>query len=62
LELLSESKTVAEAMERARQRDVVMVRPERYKTESGKWAVRIPPEAGYKTTTVASSNQRPPVA
>ncbi len=58
LELLSESRTVAEAMERARQRRIVMVRPERFKTESGGWAVRIPAEAGYRTTVVASSRQR----
>lgn len=58
LELLAESRTVAEAMERARQRQVVMVRPERFKTEAGAWAVRIPAEAGYKTTVIASSSQR----
>ncbi|MDX2156178.1 MAG: NUDIX domain-containing protein [Hyphomicrobiaceae bacterium] len=58
LELLSESRTVADAMERARARAVVMVRPERFKTESGGWAVRIPAEAGYRTTVIASSRQR----
>jgi 8-oxo-dGTP pyrophosphatase MutT (NUDIX family) len=58
LELLSESRTVAEAMERARAREVVMVRPERFKTDAGVWAVRIPPEAGYRTTVIPSSSQR----
>lgn len=58
LELLAESGTVAEAMERARARRVVMVRPERFKTEAGSWAVRIPADAGYKTTVIASSSQR----
>lgn len=58
LELLSESRSVAEAMERARARTVVMVRPERFKTETGSWAVRIPAEAGYRTTIIASSSQR----
>jgi 8-oxo-dGTP pyrophosphatase MutT (NUDIX family) len=58
LELLSESRSVAEAMERARSRKVVMVRPERFKTEAGAWAVRIPTEAGYRTTVIASSSQR----
>lgn len=58
LELLAESRTVAEAMERARARSVVMVRPERFKTDDGGWAVRIPAEAGYKTTVIASSRQR----
>jgi 8-oxo-dGTP pyrophosphatase MutT (NUDIX family) len=58
LELLSDSRTVAEAMERARARSVVMVRPERFKTEAGTWAVRIPAEAGYRTTVIASSSQR----
>ncbi|MEZ5853529.1 MAG: NUDIX domain-containing protein [Hyphomicrobiaceae bacterium] len=58
LELLAESRTVAEAMERARQRRIIMVRPERFKTEQGGFAVRIPAEAGYSTTVVASSRQR----
>jgi len=58
LELLSESRTVAEAMERARARAVVMVRPVRFKTEDGGFAVRIPAEAGYRTTVIASSRQR----
>lgn len=55
LELLAESGTVAEAMERARARSVIMVRPERFRTESGSWSVRIPAEAGYRTTELASS-------
>jgi len=58
LELLSESRTVAEAMERARARTVVMVRPERFKTDDGVWAVRIPTEAGYRTSVIPSSSQR----
>ncbi|MEZ5818227.1 MAG: NUDIX hydrolase [Hyphomicrobiaceae bacterium] len=58
LELLAESRTVAEAMERARGRKVMMVRPERFKTGDGKWAVRIPADAGYRTTEIASSSQR----
>jgi 8-oxo-dGTP pyrophosphatase MutT (NUDIX family) len=58
LELLSESRTVAEAMERARARTVVMVRPERFKDDNGKWAVRIPVEAGYRTSVSLSSSQR----
>lgn len=58
LELLAESATVAEAMQRARARSVVMVRPERFQTEAGGWAVRIPAEAGYKTTVISSSRQR----
>ena len=58
LELLAESKTVAEAMERAKGRPVVMVRPERFKTEAGSWAVKIPIDAGYRTTIIASSSQR----
>lgn len=58
LELLSESRTVAEAMDRARARDVMMVRPERFRDENGKWAVRIPPEAGYRTSVSLSSSQR----
>ncbi len=58
LELLSDSRTVADAMARARASTVVMVRPERFKTESGSWAVRIPPEAGYRTSVINSSSQR----
>lgn len=58
LDLLAESRTVAEAMQRARARRVVMVRPERFQTETGGWAVRIPAEAGYRTTVIPSSRQR----
>lgn len=58
LELLAECGTVAEAMEKARARKPVMVRPERFKTDEGKWAVRIPADAGYKTTVISSSRQR----
>ena len=58
LELLSESRSVSEAMTRARARSVVMVRPERFKTETGAWAVRIPAEAGYRTTVIASGSRR----
>ena len=58
LELLSESRSVDEAMARARSRKVMMVRPERFKDENGKWAVRIPSEAGYRTSVSLSSNQR----
>lgn len=58
LELLSESRTVNEAMERARSRKVVMVRPERFRTDDGAWAVRIPAEAGYRTVVIPSSSQR----
>jgi len=58
LELLAESASVAEAMTRARARSVVMVRPERFKTDSGTWAVRIPADAGYRTSVIASSSQR----
>lgn len=58
LELLSESPSVADAMARARARNVVMVRPERFRTEAGSWAVRIPAEAGYRTVVIASSSQR----
>jgi 8-oxo-dGTP pyrophosphatase MutT (NUDIX family) len=54
LELLAESRTVSEAMERARARSVVMVRPQRVKTDAG-WKVVIPAEAGYRTTELASS-------
>ena len=43
----------------ARARNVVMVRPERFQTEAGGWAVRIPADAGYKTTVIASGGQRP---
>ncbi len=58
LDLLSESRTVADAMDRARARSVVMVRPERFKTDAGTWAVRIPADAGYRTSVIASSRQR----
>jgi 8-oxo-dGTP pyrophosphatase MutT (NUDIX family) len=58
LELLAESRSVAEAMDRARARRVIMVRPERFRTEAGGWAVRIPAEAGYRTTTITSSRQQ----
>lgn len=58
LDLLSQSRTVAEAMQRARGRNIIMVRPERFKTEAGTWAVRIPAEAGYRTTVIASGRQR----
>lgn len=58
LELLAESRTVDEAMERALARRIVMVRPERFKTEAGGWAVRIPADAGYRTTVIPSSRQR----
>ncbi|MGE0769070.1 MAG: NUDIX hydrolase [Hyphomicrobiaceae bacterium] len=58
LELLAESRTVAEAMERARARSVIMVRPERFKMDDGVWAVRIPTEAGYRTSVIPSSSQR----
>ncbi len=57
LELLAESRTVAEAMERARARRVVMVRPERVQVDGG-WKVRIPADAGYRTTELSSSRQR----
>ncbi|MBS0243514.1 MAG: NUDIX domain-containing protein [Proteobacteria bacterium] len=56
LELLAESKTVAEAMERARRRTIVRVRPERVKTEQG-WVVQLPADAGYKTTVIASGRK-----
>lgn len=58
LELLAECRTVAEAMEKARARRIVMVRPERFKADDGSWAVRIPAEAGYRTTEIRSSTQR----
>lgn len=59
LEMLAESPTVADAMQRARNRRIIMVRPERFKSADGTWTVRIPPEAGYGTTIVASGTQGP---
>lgn len=56
LELLAESRTVAEAMARARARSIVMVRPERVKTDAG-WVVKLPADAGYKTTVIASGRK-----
>lgn len=58
LELLAESETVSDAMRRARERRIVLVRPERFRTEAGGFAVRIPADAGYRTTVIASSRQR----
>ncbi|HRD74511.1 MAG TPA: NUDIX domain-containing protein [Hyphomicrobiaceae bacterium] len=58
LELLAESRSVHEAMERARARRIVCVRPERTQSANGEWVVAIPADAGYRTAILSSSRQK----
>ncbi len=51
LEMLGESRTVADAMAAARSRRIVSVTPVLSKAEGG-MRISIPPEAGYRTTEV----------